>query len=228
MQIVSGPIGKEIVHYVAPSSEMLDVEMKRFIDWFNETHPTTGSKKILGPVRAAIAHLYFECIHPFSDGNGRIGRAISEKALSQELGVPVLLKLSQSIWETKKEYYAQLSYASQGSLDITNWILYFVQVVRQAQLQAKETIQFVLRKSQFWKKYTSLLNERQEKVINRMFREGANGFEGGINTMKYMKIAECSKATATRDLSDLLRLGCTYQLPGGGRSTRYQINFETE
>lgn len=225
MQIVSGPIGKEIIHYEAPPSAMVDKEMERFIQWFNDSTPETGTIKISGPVRAAIAHLYFECIHPFADGNGRIGRAISEKALSQELGVPVLLRLSNTIYQNKKDYYQQLSHASRGNLDITPWVNYFVEIIYQAQLEAKETIDFVLKKTNFWKKHIGLMNPRQEKVINRLLKEGPSGFEGGITAQKYMKIADCSKATATRDLSDLLNLGCIVQLPGSGRSTRYEVSL---
>lgn len=224
MQIISGPIGREIVHYEAPPSVRVDGEMDRFISWFNETDPLRGTIKIAGPVRAAIAHLYFECIHPFADGNGRIGRAVSEKALSQELGTPVLLKFSETIWKCKKDYYQELSFASKNSLDITGWISFFIKVIYQAQLEAKETIHFVLKKSQFWKKYAGLLNLRQEKVLSRMFKEGPSGFQGGINAKKYMTITDCSKATATRDIAELLNLGCIYQLPGGGRSTSYEIS----
>lgn len=217
MQIVSGPMGKEIVHFEAPPSKRVPAEMDRFITWFN----SSVCNKMPGLVRAGIAHLYFESIHPFDDGNGRIGRAISEKALSQELERPVLFSLSTTIQPNKKEYYQELSLASHCNLEITPWITYFVKTVYQAQLEAKEKIKFVLNKYKFWKRYQYLLNERQQKVIARMFDAGPSGFIGGMNAKKYMSIAQCSKATATRDLTELLQLHCLVKLPGGGRSTKY-------
>jgi len=220
MQIVSGPIGHEIVHFEAPPSEIVPQEMAKFIDWFNATH-----KEIPGIVRAAIAHLYFESIHPFGDGNGRIGRAISEKALSQELGRPVLFSLSTAIQAKKKEYYSELSISSHCDLEITRWIKYFINTVYQAQLVAKNKIQFIFDKTKFWNRYEHMLNERQEKVIARMFEAGNSGFIGGMNASKYMSIAKCSKATATRDLAELFEYGCLIKLPGGGRSTRYELTI---
>ena len=225
MQIVSGPIGHETVHYEAPPSSTLDQEMEQFIVWFNESHSSSRNNKLPGPVRAAITHLYFECIHPFSDGNGRIGRALSEKALSQELERPVLLSLSTTIEKNRKEYYQELARASKGELDITRWIHYFVQMIYEAQIDAKARIVFILQKTKFWNQYNSKFNERQSKVIARMFKEGESGFQGGISAQKYMKIAFCSKATATRDLSELLAYGCIEQLPGSGRSTSYKLNL---
>ncbi|MBF0300520.1 MAG: Fic family protein [Oligoflexia bacterium] len=223
MQIVSGPIGSEKIHFEAPPSKIIPLEMDRFIKWFNETHPTRGAVKIQGPIRAAIAHLYFETIHPFSDGNGRIGRAISEKALSQDLQRPALLSLSVAINKDKKQYYQALSNASHGDMDITPWVYYFVNITFEAQLIAKKRINFIFQKVRFWNKYESQINDRQKKVLKRLFNAGADGFEGGINAQKYMRIAACSKATATRDLSDLHKKGCINLLPGGGRSTRYEL-----
>lgn len=228
MQIVSGPIGHEIVHYEAPPSSTLDKEMEQFISWFNESHPSSSKTKIPGPVRAAIIHLYFECIHPFSDGNGRIGRALSEKVLSQELQRPVLLSLSSTIEKNRKEYYQELARASKGDLNITRWINYFVRMIYEAQIDAKARIVFILQKAKFWSQYTSKLNERQSKVLARMFEEGVSGFKGGISAQKYMKIAVCSKATATRDLSELLAYGCIERLPGSGRSTSYRLNLHSQ
>lgn len=229
MQVVSGPIGKERIHFEAPPSHRVPEEMEKFIHWFNETHPKTGTIKIPGPVRAAISHLYFESIHPFNDGNGRIGRAIAEKALSQDLGRPVLLSLSASIHKNRKTYYHELSRASrleqEAKLDITSWIRYFVQEVYDAQLMAKVRMNFIFQKVQFWNFYDSLINERQRRVLKRLFEAGVDGFEGGINTRKYIIIADCSKATATRDLADLLEKGCLQQLSGGGRNTRYELRL---
>ncbi len=221
MQIVSGPMGHEIVHYEAPPSKRVPKEMDLFIEWFNKS----AQAQIPGIVRAAIAHLYFESIHPFEDGNGRIGRVISEMALSQELGRPVLFSFSTAIQESKKEYYAELSRASHYDLDITSWINYFVKTVCQAQSDAKKKIQFVLDKSKFGQRYEHLLNERQEKVMARMFDAGPPGFIGAMNAKKYMNITHCSKATATRDLAELLDYGCLVKLPGGGRSTGYALSI---
>lgn len=224
MQIVSGPIGRETVHFQAPPSSRVPKEMEKFVTWFNETHPT-GKTPIAGPVRSAIAHLYFESIHPFEDGNGRIGRALSEKALLQELQSRFEFSLSTRIQNHKKEYYQQLSVTSSGDLDITAWIEYFVRTIYDAALDSKKKISEVVQKARFWKKYASKLNERQSKVCARMLEEGVDGFEGGINAQKYMKIAHCSKATATRDLAELLLYGCIEQLPGGGRNTSYKIKL---
>lgn len=217
MQIVSGAIGKEKVHYEAPPSPQVPAEMKCFIEWFN------GSRHMKGAVRAGVAHLYFECIHPFSDGNGRVGRAISEIALSQELGHPALLSLSTTIQKRRQEYYDALNRASLRSLDITEWLVWFTGLVLSSQKQAKEQISYVLSKARFWDVYSNRLNERQTKVLNRMFREGPEGFKGGMSAQKYIRITDCSKATATRDLSELLNMGAVRKLEGGGRSTRYDV-----
>jgi len=223
MQVVSGPIGKQRIHFEAPPSKIVPREMKRFIEWFNESHPITGTLKIAGPIRAAIAHLYFESIHPFEDGNGRIGRALSEIALSQELQRPVALSLSRVIYEKRQMYYQRLSEASCEEMTITPWINYFVKVIYDAQMDAREQILFVLRKARFWERFGPQINDRQTRVVQRMFQAGIDGFEGGINAQKYMKIADCSKASATRDLTDLLQKGCLVPLPGSGRSTRYEL-----
>jgi len=223
MQVVSGPIGKEHVHFEAPPSDAVPQKMARFIQWFNNSHPMTGSLKMAGPVRAAITHLYFECIHPFEDGNGRIGRALSEKALSQELQRPVALSLSSAIYRNRQRYYQHLSKASYEQINITPWIGYFVNVVYEAQKLAKDQILFVLQKTQLWKRYGTTLNPRQTRAIQRMLQAGIDGFEGGMNARKYMKIADCSKATATRDLADLVLKGCLSPLPGSGRSARYAL-----
>ncbi|MCK5425788.1 MAG: Fic family protein [Emcibacter sp.] len=219
MQIVSGAIGKEKVHFEAPPSSQVPEEMVLFIKWFND------SRDIKGAVRAGIAHLYFESIHPFSDGNGRIGRAISEIALSQELGHPALLSLSTTIQGRRHEYYDYLSRASLGDLDITEWLLWFTELVQDSQKQAKEQIAFVLSKVRYWDRYTNLFNDRQAKVLNRMLREGVEGFKGGVSAQKYIKMTNCSKATATRDLAELLNIEAIRKMDGGGRSTRYVVRL---
>lgn len=223
MQIVSGPIGREKVHFNAPPPDRVPSEMATFIEWFNETAPDGKKVKLPAPIRAAVMHLYFETIHPFADGNGRIGRALSEVALSQELGSPVLLSLSSVIQKRRKEYYDELNLASHGDLDITRWVSWFTNIVLQAQREARETILFVLAKARFWETHGNTLNDRQTHAIKRMMREGPDGFSGGMSARKYMGITGCSKATATRDLSELSDQGIFRQLSGGGRSTSYEL-----
>lgn len=223
MQVISGAIGKEKVHFEAPPSSQVPDEMNRFIRWFNDTAPGGVNKIKKAPVRAAIAHLYFETIHPFEDGNGRIGRAIAEKALSQTLGRPVLLSLSKTIEADKKSYYHALEQAQKNN-DITLWINYFANVVLKAQEQAVSLVNFILKKSRFFDRFKNILNDRQIKVIRRMLEAGPEGFEGGMNAKKYMSITKTSKATATRDLQHLLELGALLQ-EGGGRSTHYFLNI---
>ncbi|RKR12822.1 Fic family protein [Maribacter vaceletii] len=219
MQIVSGAIGKEVVHFEAPPSQKVPEEMDKFLHWFNASQ-TEIKKPIL---RAAVAHLYFESIHPFEDGNGRIGRAIAEKALSQSIKRPVLFSLSKSIEINKANYYDALKTA-QRSNEITDWISYFVQTVLDAQMDAEQEIEFTLKKTKFFDQYKDSLNERQQKVIRRMLDEGHQGFEGGMNARKYVSLVKTSKATATRDLQDLVGKGI-FVPAGGGRSTRYDLNI---
>ena len=197
--------------------------MKRFIGWFNETGPG-GRNELKKPVvRSAIAHLYFESIHPFEDGNGRIGRAISEKALSQGLGRPVLLSLSRTIEANRKQYYTALQ-RGQRSNEISSWITWFVNTALQAQIQTEEQIDFILKKTRFFDRFRNLLNERQLKMLRRMLDEGPKGFEGGMSAKKYMALTGASKATATRDLHSLAEQGVLAP-SGGGRSVRYELNL---
>ncbi|MGG7665354.1 Fic family protein [Dyadobacter sp. BHUBP1] len=223
MQVVSGSIGKEKVHFEAPPSERVPAEMARFIEWFNNTAPG-GSKEInKAPVRSAIAHLYFETIHPFEDGNGRIGRVIAEKALSQTLGRPVMLSLSRTIEAGRKKYYQSLETA-QKHIDITAWIHYFVQTIVDAQIETRNALDFTLKKTRFFDQFKNLLNNREAKVIQKMLETGPDGFEGGMTAKKYMSITKTSKATATRDLQHLAEIQCLAP-SGGGRSTSYQLSI---
>jgi Fic family protein len=221
MLIVSGTIGNEQVHYEAPPSKQVSGEMKHFVQWFNRSAP--GAKDEIGfaPVRSAVAHLYFESIHPFEDGNGRIGRALSEKVLSQGLGRPVLLSLSRSIEADRAGYYDALKQA-QRSTDITGWIGWFVRMLLEAQEQAEIEIEFTLKKTKLFDRVGDLLNERQLKVVRRMLKEGISGFDGGMSAKKYMAIAKTTKPTATRDLQDLVSKEI-FIPAGGGRSTHYEI-----
>ncbi len=225
MQIISGAMGKEKVHYEAPPSSEVPKEMKRFIQWFNDTAPGGKNEIRRAPVRSAIAHLYFETIHPFEDGNGRIGRAIAEKALSQTIGRPVMLSLSRTIEANKNDYYASLERAQQSN-EVTPWVEYFVRIVLDAQIEAEVQIEFTLKKTKFFDRFKGELNERQLTVIKRMLEEGSKGFEGGMNARKYIGITKTSKATATRDMQQLLEIGA-FVLAGkaGGRSTSYQVNL---
>ena len=225
MQVISGAIGKEKIHYEAPPSSKVPGEMKKFIQWFNDTGPGGKSEIKKAPVRSAIAHLYFETIHPFEDGNGRIGRAIAEKALSQTIGRPVILSLSRTMEAKKNIYYASLEKA-QRSNEITPWMEYFVKTDLDAQREAETQIDFTLKKTKFFDRFKDQWNERQLTVIRRMLEEGTKGFEGGMNAKKYIGITRTSKATATRDMQQLLEMGA-FVLSGkaGGRSTSYQVNI---
>jgi Fic family protein len=223
MQIVSGPYGRERVHYEAPPAASVPDEMAKLLGWYNQSSPLNGDQKILGIARAGIAHLWFEVIHPFDDGNGRVGRAIADHALSQYLGYPTTACLATAIEADKKSYYLQLEKASRGSLDINGWLDYFSDTVNRAQEIAREEVDFVLAKTRFYEAYGDQLNDRQARMVSRVFAEGRKGFEGGITTRKYEAITKCPNRTASRDLSDLVAKGIIIPLPGGGRTTRYEL-----
>lgn len=222
MQVISGRIDKPKVHFEAPPIANVPGEMARFIDWFNDTAPQ-GSRAIPhAPVRAALAHLYFESIHPFDDGNGRIGRAISEKALSQGLERPVVLSLSRTIEASRNAYYEALQSAQRNN-EVTPWLIYFVETTLRAQLDAEAQIHFILKKAKFLQRFSGQFNDRQTKVILKMFEAGPDGFTGGMSARKYLSITKSSKATATRDLQHLAQLGALATI-GEGRNTRYELN----
>lgn len=223
MRVLSGAIGKEKIHFEAPPSISVPKEMRLFIRWFNDTAPEGSNPLASAPVRAAIAHLYFESIHPFEDGNGRLGRAIAEKALSQTSGRPLLLSLSAIIEVKKSIYYKALETAQQNN-EVTEWVTYFVQLCLDAQKHATQTIDFIVKKAAFFDRYKSLLNARQLKVINKMLDAGIDGFTGGMNAAKYISITKTSKATATRDLQYLSEEEILIA-KGGGRSTHYILNM---
>lgn len=205
MQVVSGRYDKPKVHFEAPDSAILPTEMARFIKWFNQTAPS--SKTALPPLtRAGIAHLYFVSIHPFEDGNGRIGRALVEKSLSQSVGYPALIALSATINEKKRDYYKFLALNSTNN-EINSWLLYFCNTVIDAQKNTLKQIEFTLAKAKFFSKYNDTLNRRQLKVVKRIFREGPGGFTGGLSAGNYKSITKTSSATVTRDLQNLVKLG---------------------
>jgi Fic family protein len=220
MQVVSGSVSNPTVHFEAPPSSCVPAEMAGFIHWFQ----TEALKVVHAPVRAALAHLYFESIHPFEDGNGRIGRAVAEKALAMALGRPALLSLSQAIEAQKKAYYDAIK-AAQRSNEVTEWVCYFAHMVLDAQLSALAQVDFVVRKARFFDSFGSRFSERQKKVLNRMLAEGPKGFEGGMNARKYQAITGVSKATATRDLQELAGYGAISPA-GSGRNTKYDVNLQ--
>ncbi len=220
MQVVSGAIHDPKVHFEAPPSDTMKAEMDRFIRWFNDTAP--GGKNALPLLtRAGIAHLYFVCIHPFEDGNGRIGRAIAEKSLSQGLGQPALLALSHTIEKGRKAYYRNLELGNKD-LEITDWLIYFAETILSAQAYAQTLIDFLIEKTKLYDRLRGELNPRQEKVLARLFRAGPEGFEGGLSAENYIRITGTSRATATRDLQDLVEKGALIRT-GERRHTRYWL-----
>lgn len=221
MQVVSGAYGKETIHYEAPPSSEIPKEMEQFMDWFHRDRFDVKDNIMQALLKAAIAHVYFESIHPFEDGNGRVGRALAEYTLSNTLQSPVLLSISETIEKDKKQYYDALKQAQSG-LDLTEWIHYFTQVIVAAQRNARELVEFTVKKAKFFDRFTALLNERELKVIKRMLENGSEGFEGGMTAKKFMAIAKTSKATATRDLQHLHAIGIFNQI-GAGRSVRYEL-----
>lgn len=221
MQIVSGAFGREVVHYEAPPSDSVPVEMKRFVNWYNSFE--TGSNLLKIMVKTAITHLYFESIHPFEDGNGRIGRALIEKCLAESLNRSVILSVSTAIENDRKRYYAELNRASM-SLEIDDWLVYFAKLLIEAQRNAIDVINLSIKKARLFDTYANVLNERQIKVLNKMFDLGAEDFEGGMTTRKYASIARTTKATATRDLQEMTKLNILMQ-KGDGRSTHYVLNL---
>lgn len=226
MQVVSGAYGKWKVHYEAPPSDRVQDEMARYISWFNDSAPDGSAAMQPAPVRSAIAHVYFESIHPFEDGNGRVGRALSEKVLSQGLGRPVVLSLSEAIERKRNDYYDALKRAQRSS-EVTEWVHYFVSTIVEAQDRADEQVSFILAKARFFDRHGDALSERQNKVVVKMLEAGPDGFQGGMNARKYMSMVKVSKATATRDLQHLAEIGALLPV-GAGRSARYEINLANE
>lgn len=222
MQVVSGPIHKRAVHFEAPPSNAMPAEMKRFIAWFNDTAPQ-GSRALPALTRAGLAHLYFICIHPFEDGNGRIGRALAEKSLAQNLNHPSLIALAYTIERKRKDYYAALE-RNNKELEITDWLKYFARTVLEAQGNTISRVDFYVAKAKFHDRLRGQLNERQAKAIARMFKEGIDGFKGGLSAENYLTITGTSRATATRDLQDLVEKGALTKT-GELRHTRYHLDL---
>jgi Fic family protein len=222
MQVISGPIGTPKVHFEAPDSKDVFFQMEEFISWFNRTSP--NGKAPLSPlIRAGITHLYFICIHPFEDGNGRVGRALVEKALAQSIGQPTLIALSKIIESNKKSYYSALE-DNNKAMNITNWLEYFAKTILEAQNYTHKYIDFLIKKAKLYSIIKNQLNLRQEKVIKRIFQEGLEGFKGGLSTQNYISITDTSRATATRDLQDLISKKILFA-KGELKSTRYYLNI---
>ncbi len=220
MQVVSGPIGREKVHFQAPSSEKIEPEMQKFLQWFNEEN------ELDLVLKAAIAHLWFVTIHPFDDGNGRITRALTDMLLARsDKSVRRFYSMSAQIRVERKQYYEQLEKTQKGDSDITEWILWFLQCLIHAIHATEETLAKILRKADFWKRHaTTLLNERQQKVINQLL----DGFEGKLTSSKWAKINKCSQDTALRDIQDLINKAILQKEAVGGRSTNYELLVSTE
>lgn len=218
MQVVSGAMGREIVHFVAPEAERLEEEMHRFIHWFNEDQS-------MDPIlKAAIAHLWFVTIHPFDDGNGRIARAIAELQLSRaDESAQRFYSMSAQIRKERKGYYEILEHTQKGSMDITDWLNWFLNCLDHALESSNETLSEVLKKARFWELHANtVLNHRQHQMINRLL----DGFEGKLTSSKWAKLTKTSPDTALRDITDLLNKKVLVKEVGGGRSTSYGLRVE--
>lgn len=215
MQVVSGPMGKETVHFQAPEADLLEVEMTKFLAWFNEPPATDPVLK------AGVAHFWFVTIHPFEDGNGRIARAIADMALARADGTKDrFYSMSSQIEAERKEYYRELELAQHGELDITRWLEWFLECLDRAIDGADTGLAGVINKARVWERVNQKpVNDRQRTVINRML----NGFEGVLTTSKYAKLAKCSNDTALRDIQELLDRGILVKNAGRGRGTSYRL-----
>ena len=218
MQVISGPMGREKIHYEAPPAERVNDEMARFLAWFEnpgDTYPLLA---------AGLAHLWFLTIHPFDDGNGRIARAIADMALARsEETRQRFYSMSAQIRQDRKDYYSMLEWAQKGDMDITRWQEWFLECLIRAVKSSKETLDAVMVKARFWDRFVrEPFNDRQIKVMNKLL----DGFEGKLTSSKWAKIAKCSQDTATRDIKSLIERGALEQNEGGGRSTSYSLITE--
>jgi len=245
MQIVSGALGREVVHYEAPPSPQITAELTRFLEWFENTRPGANAHVLNGIARAALAHLWFESIHPFEDGNGRLGRALADMALAQDMHAqdaqasPALVRvygLARQMLKTRAAYYDALNDAQclrgiapdARGIDTTPWVLWFVQTFTRACIGSQTVVRDATDKAQFRLRAAQYqTNARQRKILERLLDAGhagsGGGFLGGMTTDKYAKITGASKATATRDLTDLLAHGLL-RVEGVGKATRYAVN----
>lgn len=225
MQVVSGPIHEPNVHFEAPPSANVPAEMAAFIAWYNRTSPSGGAPlPIL--TRAGMVHLYFVSIHPFEDGNGRMGRALTEKAVFEGLRQPVLFSLSNIILSRRRDYYSMLELSNKDG-NITGWLEYFARTLLAAQAQAQVLVDFIIAKTKFYDRLLGKLNVRQQKAVARMLKEGPAGFTGGMSAEKYISITGASRATATRDLQDLVEKQALSKT-GALKGTRYFMRLVAE
>ena len=223
MQVVSGRLDRPTVHFVAPPSKEIPREMEQFITWFNNVHTTKNELDRFPLIKSGIAHLYFVSIHPFEDGNGRIGRAIAEKSIALSIKKPTLISLSHTIEASKKNYYDFLE-NNNKTLEITGWLSYFGKTIVDAQQNTLRHIDFLIEKTKFFDRYKAQLNDRQLTVVKRVFEEGYTGFKGGLSAKNYVKIAKTSESTATRDLADLVQKEILNKT-GNFKSARYWLNI---
>ncbi|WP_130888591.1 MULTISPECIES: Fic family protein [unclassified Pseudomonas] len=224
MQVVSGRLDRPTVHFEAPPRQGLEQQIERFLSWFEASRDQVSLDPLL---RAGIAHFWFVTLHPFDDGNGRLTRTITDLALAQgEAQAIRFYAMSASILEDRAGYYRILESSQKATLDITEWLSWFLQTLLRSLQQAITRIDSVLGKTRFWQAHReSDLSAEQIKVLNRLLDGGERGFEQGLSAGQYQAVAKVSKATATRHLAELLDKGCLQRLPGGGRSTRYKINY---
>lgn len=225
MQVVSGRVYEPIVHFEAPPSSAVSAEMARYIDWFNRTAPggPGGSEPLPALTRAGVAHLYFESIHPFEDGNGRLGRAIAEKVLSQSVGRGSLTALAATILIKQRSYYTALEAANKRN-EVTDWLAWFGAAVLEAQQRTLARVEFLIDKTRLLDRLRDRLNPRQQTVLLRVLREGPEGFRGGLSAGNYVSIAKASPATATRDLAELVEMGALVRT-GERRHARYHLTI---
>lgn len=220
MQVVSGGVGREKVHFIAPPRQGLEAELKRFLAWFD-----APPDDLDGLLYAGLAHLWFVTLHPFEDGNGRLARALTDMALSRDEGRPMrCFSLSAQILREREAYYEILERTQRGGPDVTGWLDWFLRQVEAAATAAEHTVADTLAKARFWLGHqATALNERQRKVLNRLLDAGADGFAGGLNTRKYMSLTRTSRTTAYRELADLVDKGCLRPTGKGGRSSGYAV-----
>jgi Fic family protein len=225
MQIVSGALHAPKIHFEAPPSAEVPNELARFREWLDRTAPN-GTGPLPAVTRAGIAHLWFESIHPYEDGNGRIGRAISEKILAQGLASAAITGMASTFLKHRKTYYAELERAHR-ELEITDWLLWFAAKTLEAQQCTLQQVEFILEKSRLLERVRGLLNPRQEKALIRMCAAGPDGFVGGLSAANYMTITAAPPATTTRDLTSLVAVGALKRT-GENKATRYQLNVAIE
>ncbi|PTR27010.1 Fic family protein [Pseudomonas sp. GV085] len=224
IQVVSGRLDRPTVHFEAPPRLGLERQLDAFLDWFESSRNQSGLDPLL---RAGIAHFWFVTLHPFNDGNGRLTRTITDLALAQgEAQAIRFYAMSASILDDRSGYYRVLETCQKSNTDITVWLEWFLQTLLCSLQEAMARIESVLGKARFWQAHReSELSTEQTKVLNRLLDGGEHGFEGGISAAQYQAVVKVSKATATRHLAELLEKECLQRLPGGGRSTRYQIRY---